>query len=241
MCTVTYIPQARNSFILTSNRDEDVTRPAALPVGKYLVGGQTVYFPKDPKAGGTWIASGSGGFTVCLLNGAFEPHEPKNTYKKSRGLVLLDFFNYASQYDFIAQYDFSGIEPFTLIFVHHRRNDTGLCELRWDGQTVQHINRDASLPHIWSSVTLYSHTVIKQRETWFNEWIKQNNHITKESVLTFHRFGGTGDRENDLVMSRSQKKTVSICCITKTCPDETEVVYEDLIHKKTYSNKIITD
>ena len=239
MCTVTYLPQSSNCFILTSNRDEDVARETALPIAKYNINGVQVYFPKDPKAGGTWIATGSNGFTVCLFNGAFEAHKSTGNYRKSRGLVLLDFFNFKNQYDFIAQYDFNNIEPFSLIFVKHQNNTLGLCELKWDGSKAHHLNHDSSLPHIWSSATLYSTEIIKQREEWFNDWVGKNEIFTKDGILMFHHFGGSGDKENDIVMNRCNKKSVSICAINKKNELESEIVYEDVINKKMYSNKII--
>jgi hypothetical protein len=239
MCTVTYLPYSKNCFILTSNRDEDILRQVALPVNQYKIGNTSVFFPKDPKAGGTWIATGSNGFTVCLFNGAFKKHTPSNNYRKSRGLVLLDFFNYSNHLDFIENYDFNNIEPFSLVFVHHQASKVGLCELKWDGEKTHHFNHDSSLPHIWSSVTLYSEEVIKQRESWFYDWVKLNEHFTKESILMFHHFGGSGDKENDLVMNRGAKKTVSICSISKRNETEIEVTYEDVINKKVYSNRII--
>lgn len=240
MCTVTYLPQSGNAFILTSNRDEDITRHVALPVNKYQINNVEVYYPKDPKAGGTWMAHGSNGFTVCLLNGAFTAHNPTGNYKKSRGLVVLDFFIYKNQYDFIARYDFANIEPFTLIFVKHSSETVTVCELKWDGIKTYHTNYDASLPHIWSSVTLYTNDVIKQRENWFSEWAKNNELFSKDSILMFHHFGGNGDNQNDLVINRDTKKTVSICCINKLNTTLTEIVYEDVINKKIYSNKIIS-
>lgn len=240
MCTVTYLPQSSNSFILTSNRDEDVARAIALPISKFIINEVHVYFPKDPKAGGTWIATGSNGFTVCLYNGAFEAHKSTGNYRKSRGLVLLDFFNYENQYDFIAKYDFTNIEPFSLIFVKHRDNKLGLCELKWDGSKTHHFNHDSSLPQIWSSVTLYSPEIILQRQQWFYNWVSKNEVFTKDAILMFHHFGGSGDKENDIVMSRLTKKTVSICSINRRSELETEIVYEDVINKKMYSNKIIS-
>ena len=239
MCTVTYLPQGNHSFILTSNRDEDVKRLIALPIKKYKINNVEVYYPKDTKGGGTWIASGSNGFTVCLYNGAFKKHIPIGNYKKSRGLVVLDFFNYQNQNDFIEQYNFTNIEPFSIVFVKHQNNKIGLCELKWDGKQTYHLNHDASLPHIWSSVTLYAEEVIKQREEWFNDWTLKNETFTKESILMFHHFGGNGNKENDLVMNRLSKKTVSICCINKRNESETEIVYEDVIDKKVYTNKIL--
>jgi len=239
MCTVTYLPQSEHCFILTSNRDEDVTREVALPTSRYKINDIDVYYPKDPKAGGTWIASGSNGFTICLFNGAFKKHTSTGNYRKSRGLVLLDFFNYQNQYDFIAQYDFKNIEPFSIIFIKHQNNQLGLCELKWDGEKTYHLNHDASQPHIWSSATLYTEEVIKQREEWFNEWVHKNEIFTKESILMFHHFGGSGDKENGLVMNRSNKKTVSIRSINKRSEVETEIVYEDVVNKKQYTNRIL--
>jgi hypothetical protein len=240
MCTVSFLPSGNQGFFLTSNRDEDIKRSIALPVSKYQHNGIDLYYPKDPKAGGTWIATGTNGFTLCLFNGAFNKHTPKGNYKKSRGLVLLDFFNYQNQYEFIDQYDFKGIEPFSLIFVKHQLNKVGLCELKWDGELTYHINHDASLPHIWSSVTLYNKDVIKQREDWFNQWVKENPVVTKDSILMFHHFGGNGDKENDLVMKRRNKKTVSICCIHKRNETETEITYEDVLKKKIQTDKILS-
>ena len=139
MCTVTYLPQSGNSFILTSNRDEDVLRQTALPIDKYKINNVQVYYPKDPKAGGTWIATGSNGFTVCLFNGAFKAHKSTHNYRKSRGLVLLDFFNYQNQYDFIAQYDFSNIEPFSYLNDSLPNHFLYRPSLQSDGTLIWHL------------------------------------------------------------------------------------------------------
>src|SRR4051812_35703302 len=120
MCTVTYLPTHQNGFILTHSRDEKAIRKPALSPQAVIIGGQEVYFPQDPQGKGTWIAT-SAYTTLCLLNGAYIAHEPQPPYKHSRGLVLLHFFDYASIDNFIALYDFDGIEPFTLIMVEEER------------------------------------------------------------------------------------------------------------------------
>jgi hypothetical protein len=48
-------PTENQGFILTSNRDEAVSRVLAIPPKKYQLGGQYVFFPKDPQGDGTWI------------------------------------------------------------------------------------------------------------------------------------------------------------------------------------------
>jgi hypothetical protein len=240
MCTVTFLPLNKRDFMLTSNRDEDISRPVALPVQQYVVAERTIYFPKDPKGNGSWIAYDAQGYTLCLLNGAYKPHRSKGNYRKSRGIMLLDFYAYGDPKTFAADYDFSNIEPFTLIMAYSCSDTDSvlLYELKWD-ETEARLNRyDASLPHIWSSVTLYAPEIIRQRDIWFNEWLEKKNEFSTDQILFFHHFGGVGENEIDLVMNRGKKKTVSICCINKT-QTHTEIIYEDIVNKKLYHNKII--
>lgn len=240
MCTVTFLPFNQREFILTSNRDEDVNRLSALPVQEYKVNNRTVFFPKDQKANGTWIAYDVKGYTLCLLNGANEPHIQQLNYKKSRGLMLLDFYFYNEPEDFAKLYDFGGIEPFTMILAYSC-SDTErvrLYELKWDGLNVQLITHDSSLPQIWSSVTLYSPETILERKNWFENWLENHNTFTPDNILFFHHFGGNGSTDNDLVMNRTSKKTVSICCINKSIT-HTDIIYEDIVNKKIHKSKVI--
>jgi Transport and Golgi organisation 2 len=240
MCTVTYLPITTKEFILTSNRDEDVKRPTALPVQEYAIANKTIYFPKDQKANGTWIAYDTNGYTLCLLNGAFKKHTSKGNYKKSRGLMLLDFYDYNDPKKFADEYNFEGIEPFTMIMVYccAETKQIILFELKWDEAKPYLIQHDSSLPQIWSSVTLYSQEVIEQRNGWFNNWLSSNTNYTNDEILFFHHFGGVGKTDNDLIINRGDKKTVSISCIHKSTA-HTEIIYEDIVNKKLYKNKVI--
>jgi hypothetical protein len=240
MCTVTFLPFNQREFILTSNRDEDVNRISALPVQEYKVNDRTVFFPKDQKANGTWIAYDVKGYTLCLLNGANKPHTPKSNYKKSRGLVLLDFYFYNEPEDFAKLYDFVGIEPFTLILAYSCSDTESvkLYELKWDGLKVELITHDSSLPQIWSSVTLYSPEIISERKNWFEVWLSKHSSYTTDNILFFHHFGGNGSTDNDLVMNRTSKKTISICCINKSIT-HTDIIYEDIVNKKLHKSKVI--
>lgn len=207
MCTVTYYPTELGGYILTSNRDERKDRPIALPPQKYIVHSEEVIFPKDPEGGGTWIASHKQ-CTLCLLNGADVFHQKEGPYRKSRGLVLLDYFKFMSVTDFANNEILESIEPFTLVIVEHKNGK--LTQLRWNGSRVNLLELDPSQPHIWSSYTLYTEEVIVERESWFLEFNQQPNH-TAEQILHFHKFGGTGNMEQDLVMTRIGKvQTVSI-------------------------------
>ncbi|HAD11338.1 MAG TPA: hypothetical protein DCF33_02760, partial [Saprospirales bacterium] len=111
MCTVTYLPLS-NGFILTHNRDE---APARSPKSIVREGSPAILFPRDTHAGGTWIACSQSGRTACLLNGAFVLHRRQPPYRRSRGLLLLDFFDWKNADDFFAEYDLHNIEPFTFL------------------------------------------------------------------------------------------------------------------------------
>jgi uncharacterized protein with NRDE domain len=153
LCTVTFLPTA-SGFILTSNRDESPVRAAiTLPPQLYQLVTAPAYFPKDPQ-GGTWIAVSGEGRIHCLLNGAFERHAHQPPYRKSRGIVVLDSLEYDVAEQFASGYDFTDIEPFTLVMV----NSSGLLqvqEFRWDGNQTYLKDLASGTPHIWSSATLY--------------------------------------------------------------------------------------
>lgn len=224
MCTATYLPLSSNGFILTHSRDEKAIRPAAYPPRAVSIGGQSVTFPQDPQGRGTWIAQ-SADLTVCLLNGAFGPHQPQPPYKHSRGLVVLDVFDYVSVDSFINQYSFTGIEPFTLLLAETGR----LLELRWTGERVFTNEKESTKPHIWSSVTLYAPDVIGKREQWFNTWWRQQSSPSVNDIRGFHQSAGDGDPENDLRMNRhGETYTLSLTSIWHD-GGRVEMIYEDFV------------
>jgi hypothetical protein len=208
MCTVTYVP-VKGGFYLTTNRDEKINRTGVTwPVKKEFEGYQLLY-PQDLKGRGTWIAADNRNNSVCLINGAFLPHVSKEKYRKSRGLVVLDFFSFKKIRDFIELYNLTDIEQFTLVIIWAGE----LFEFRWDGETKHIINFPIEKPRIWSSVTLYSPAVIKLKEAWFSKWLNENEEINYEKILEFHQSDGTGDPENAIKMKRKEVQTLSITSV----------------------------
>jgi hypothetical protein len=238
MCTVTYLPDKLGGFILTSNRDEHVLRKKAHPPRKFNIGETPVFYPKDQQAGGTWIATGLNGFTLCLLNGAFERHHRVSSYKISRGKMVLDFFKYNNVNQFYNDYDFKGIEPFTLVIVASE-NKRQLYQLIWDGNRAELNELNETQPRVWSSVTLYAPEIINLRREWFQQWLLQNPKPDFDSAIAFHEKGGNGNLENDLVMNRDgQLFTVSITSIKKS-EEGIYMMYNDLPEKKKYFIRVI--
>jgi hypothetical protein len=228
MCVLTYLPLGDGGFILTHNRDESTSRAKAIPPRQYWLNGQSVIYPKDPKAGGTWVAT-SLRFTLCLLNGAFEKHEYCPPYRQSRGCVILDFLKIGNLPDFLMGYQFAGIEPFTLIIID-QFNKFQLTELRWNGKDIYIDSKDNQQPFIWSSATLYCSSVRQNRTQWFTDWVGQNPDFDANEILKFHHTGGNGDIENDLKMNRSgELLTQSVTQIKYSNNHRHEVMYQDLL------------
>lgn len=198
MCTVTYLPIEHQQFLFTSNRDESPQRAANSIQRSIISNGKTLLYPQDRQAKGTWIAISDTGQLVCILNGAFVRHQRRASYRMSRGLMALQFFDHQDAPHFFAAFDFMDIEPFTMIIY-----DQGLLyDLHWDEADPHVRPLDPAASHIWSSCTLYTPELQAKREQWFADWQRQQEHYTSENITNFHRTGGEKDPENDLVMSR---------------------------------------
>jgi uncharacterized protein with NRDE domain len=227
LCTVTYIPLSEKEFFLTSNRDEAPER-AAKEVSQRRLNGQNVTFPVDRPVGGTWIAASDSRRVVCVLNGAFEGHRRTPPYRRSRGLMALDYFFMDAPSAFFNTYTFYNMEPFTFLIF-----DKGeLWEVRYDGERLHTSLKDPLKPHIWSSSTLYDKPVRKKREQWFANWLGAASVIDQQSILELHRNGGEGDPNNDYVMNRNNLvRTVSITSV-HYAQEEPRMLFQDLLVEK---------
>lgn len=215
MCTVTFLYKGDNQFTLTSNRDEAPARKTSSPNIYNDLGIKMVY-PKDELAGGTWIGASEQQRVVCLLNGAFELHQRKLPYRKSRGLVVKEFLAASDILLFCDSYDFDNIEPFTIVLVDW--NDClKLIEIVWDGKEKH--QRDLPLTaHIWSSSTLYTDEMKAMREDWFVDF-KMKGDFRDDAIFNFHESAGNGDITTDVLMNRVFVRTVSITQIKKNTND----------------------
>jgi uncharacterized protein with NRDE domain len=180
MCTVTFVP-IKEGFVFSSNRDEDPKR-AAQNVVVDERGDLKVYFPQDEGASGTWFAYSNADQFACVLNGAFEPHQRKEFYTISRGIMALTYFDYVTIDEFINEFNFEGMEPFTIILY----NKGDFKELKWD-ELELHV-RSLSLQniHLWSSATLYNQEWWLDRSVNFKEFVarKQPDQV---GIMDYHK------------------------------------------------------
>lgn len=224
MCTVTYLPLSNNNFILTSNRDESPTRKTIEP-REYIENNVKLLFPKDSLAGGTWIGLSEKKRLVCLLNGGFKKHKRNDSYRMSRGVVVKQLLTVDDPILFAKEFDFEGIEPFTIILVDWN-SDLCTYELVWDvGE--KHFRELDQEPKIWSSSTLYDSKTKQDRREWFQNWLEENPNYTKEDILSFHHNKDLGSITNSPIMDRLFVKTVSISCVEKR-EDKVSFLHEDL-------------
>ncbi len=224
MCTVTFLP-SNGRVLLTSNRDEQTLRePAELPEAYEFPNGK-ILFPKDGRAGGTWIALHNNGNAMVLLNGAFKKHTHQPPYRKSRGLIFLDIFDTESPKAAFEQTGLDNIEPFTIVIWQQG----ALWEGRWDGHEKYLTPLPADAPRIWSSATLYDDEVVVLRKDWFNQWLAATKYKTAERIRQFHEFAGDGDEHISLKMNRKGLlQTVSITGI-EILPNKAIMHYKDML------------
>ncbi|MEP0264957.1 NRDE family protein [Dokdonia sp.] len=212
MCTVTFIPTGDSNFIITSNRDEAVSRVTLRP-DFYDVDGVKMLFPKDAVAGGSWIGISEKNTLICLLNGGFENHIRVENYKMSRGIVVKELLKAEDLSNAIETFNYKGIEPFTIIAVNWSLQ-LRVTELVWDGQEV-YVTVLPNEPKIWSSSMLYTTTMKNKRKEWFKAFSNENT-LKGDDMYRFHTTAGEGDKSTDVCMDRGFLKTVSITQVEKT-------------------------
>ena len=221
MCTVTYFP-LKNKIILTSNRDEKPDRSA-----QEIHQEKGVFYPKDATKNGTWFAVSESGNVIILLNGAFENHQRKIEYRKSRGLIVLDLIKKEDVFNALQLIDLENIEPFTLVIFQKKQ----LAEFRWNGTEKHFKMLDHNRFYIWSSATLYDKTAREKRIQIFQEFL-QNEKISEESIWDLHH-QKTNDLENGITIKR-QNTIQTISTTQLVISDEMILKHHDRLNE--YSN-----
>ena len=199
MCTVSFY-KSNNKIVITSNRDENIKRPDAIPNQKEEIDNLNFFFPKDPQSNGSWFIINNLGNAFVLLNGGEMKHVYNPPYLKSRGLILKELSTSKNIIDHWNSMDLYKIEPFTIIAFFQNK----LFQLRWNGdhQSLRELNSE--IPHIWSSSTLYSPEISLKRKTWFKEFLpKMSTDSPDKDLLDFHSKTMSSDKINGLMINRN--------------------------------------
>ena len=235
MCTVSFVNN-QGRVIITSNRDERTTRPNAIEPRLYMINNRKLIYPRDPKAGGSWIAAEEKGTVAVLLNGALEPHIPKASYRRSRGLILLDIISNDGSLAVWNHIDLFDIEAFTLIVYEEMK----LYELIWDGNVKSTRTLDVKESYIWSSSTLYTPEQRESKEKSFHAFLAINKEPDPECLQSFHANTGKEDDEEGFVINR--KDIVRTFSISQTISEKNKLIFNhvDLLTESEYSETFIT-
>ena len=229
MCTVTFLPLDSTDFILTSSRDVPFARKKAEAPKLYIEDGVEITYPKDGEAGGTWIGTSSKNRLICLLNGGYKDHQIKESYRKSRGIIVKELLKSEVISDALTEIELENIEPFTLVIVDWN-DGLELFEFVWTGEK-KHLFNIPKVPHIWSSSTLYDDITKKMRQDWFTDWQNRQNSFNQSKIIEFHKTAGVGNPKTDVLMKREKGGTVSITSISRSS-GKLHLWYEDMSTNK---------
>lgn len=182
MCTLSYIPYNESGYMLTHSRDESIKRRVAAPPVKRKLPNANLLMPVDMPSKGTWIAVADDGRAACLLNGGSKKHIPRPPYRHSRGLIIPEFFSHPDFETFVEDYDFDGLEPFTLIIFEKER----IIQFVKDENDQQVILHSPDKPQLFVSKSLYSEGEQEDRKFRFLHWYYQQKNLSKSDLIKFH-------------------------------------------------------
>ena len=232
MCTLTITGNAE-SWCITFNRDESIARAKALKPAVYFHQNVKMIYPKDAAGLGTWFATNKEK-TVCLLNGGLKKHIRKEKYRHSRGIVVLEAMVREDFNVFAHHFPIEDIEPFTLRCVNH--HPFLVYEFIWTGEE-KYFQEIHSLPIMKCSYTLYPLEIQNTRKEWLQQYYKKpevQSLSLEEVAWKFHHEAGEGDKENDLIMKRTNGvETLSI--IQLKGPNPNALKYHDLITQELFT------
>lgn len=257
MCTLTYRLTSKG-YQLFFNRDEQVTRPQAIPpVFDPLL--ESVY-PVDPTGGGTWIAVHQSGVSLALLN--YYQAQVDSTIKSftSRGVIIpLLLANQEHIHQQLLNMDLSTFQAFQLcVFNKNLSTAADKNELAtqyiWDGITLNFatLSEKKSLP-ITSSAVDYE-TVYAYRKQQFNQMLlskrepkqvayAETNPVTKEDYIRYHQHQGASGTCS-VQMARKDAQTVSFTVISvnqeHALGHKVNVEYVDYLNQHTQTPLLLT-
>ena len=223
MCTVSIIRMGADLTRLACNRDEQRSRPVALPPRIECINGLCAVMPIDPTGGGTWIAANDAGVVMALLNrntvtrtrsasgAAKKDHAAERGSARelvSRGRIIPSLMGCSSADDAMrsaAGIDASAYSPFTLVLVDRETR----AQVISDGFQVRAVKlnprEDAAL---FTSSGLGDHLVEPPRRALFAAMMKGEG-IHADTQDRFHRHRWADRDYLSVCMRRPDAATVS--------------------------------
>jgi uncharacterized protein with NRDE domain len=217
MCTVSIVNLPGNLLRIAINRDEQHTRPAALPPQMQIFGEHRAILPIDRGAGGTWAAVSDAGLAMVLLNRNLGT---STAARKSRGLIIPSLLHCDSPVNVlqaIANFDPHEFSPFRLLAID--RQTVGRADS--DGRRLQitaHPIIDE--PLMFTSSGLGDELVDAPRRELFESLSLHS----AEAQDRFHKHCWVAVPHLSVCMSREDARTVSYSVI-ELWPDSARFSY----------------
>jgi hypothetical protein len=216
MCTVTIIPVApAHSFRMVCNRDEQRTRPAAIPPTVTTLGPRTILMPRDAHAGGTWVALSDQRIALTLLN-VNPPHplSPPFSARKSRGSIIPALLPLDDHHDMLRAalaLDARLFPPFRLVIA----SALGISELVSDGSLITlRVTTPIDRPAMFTSSGLGDHLVDSPRRKLFDESLGSSQTPNPRDQDAFHEHCWPDRQQLSVLMHRADARTVSRTVVT---------------------------
>jgi hypothetical protein len=209
VCTVSIVPRA-GGFRLVCNRDESVSRPAALPPVRRMSGRVPVWYPYDPQGGGTWVVANGHGLAVALLNRQ-QPPSPAvgapGSARPSRGriaLMLAGAGHISAVRAAMTAIDQSRYAAFRLVAVANGE----VAIVTSDGRRLRMEEARLETPIVLTSSSLSDGEAERRRRPLFDELVvRARDFLAGQEVFHDHRWPHCP--EFSVRMRRSDARTVS--------------------------------
>ena len=216
MCVVSYISH-NEGFYFTSNRDIPKNRKIAISPKDYNIKGRNIIFPKDPDAGGSWIAATSEKLG-CVLNAK---NKRKINNNNSRGLLLIDLLQQDDSDKYFIKTNLENIYPFSIIELDTSKKT--LKKFIWNGNNRKIEKLNINKSYLWLSSSIYKSNTINKKSELFNTML--NAEISKTYIKEFHLENQFHD------INQNNINTVSITQVSGSLNIE-EMSYHDLLNNK---------
>ncbi len=150
MCTLTIVP-TDVGYLAAMNRDELLSRPAAMP-DLSIRFGETSFVAPQEATGGTWIACNERGDLLALLNWNLRSQRKNPATLTSRGSIIPRLFELVDTTFLENKIGTLGLEsyaPFRLVGIS--LSERAIREVRWDGASLDKLDFPWSRRHWFSS------------------------------------------------------------------------------------------
>ena len=210
MCTVSVIATG-SGYRLVTNRDEQRRRPHA-EAPRWRDEPVRAIWPRDPGGGGTWVAAGESGLTLCLLNVNIPPNGRPEPVR-SRGELIPATLDSGDPSEVMARVLGLNLMPFAPFRLVAVGPGPVVYDARWDGLELvvtEHPSGAAWRPVCWASSGL-GDELVEPRFPLFKEMVGRDP--TPAAQDAFHRHRWAERPEISVLMSRGDARTVSIAAV----------------------------